>query len=175
MQYERTTPWIQTFSGKRFYPLEPHSDDIAIIDIAHALSQICRFAGHSERFISVAEHSYHVSYYVPPKYALCGLMHDASEAYLTDIPRPIKPLLPEYGRMEKELEKIIAEKYHFEYPLPPEVKDVDNGILRNEYDAVMKKTFEWEFIGQKLDTLYLKFWSPEEAKIKFIERFVELI
>lgn len=82
--------WIQTFSKKKFYPLNPNPDDIVIEDIAHALSNLCRFAGHTRQFYSVAQHSVLVSLHCHPDNALAGLLHDASEAYLLDMPRPLK-------------------------------------------------------------------------------------
>jgi uncharacterized protein len=169
------TGWIQTFTGKQFYPLDIREDDIDIVDIAHSLSMQCRYSGHSEKFLSVAEHSYHVSKLVPEKYALCGLLHDASEAYLSDIPRPLKPLLPEYKKWEENLEEVISLKYNVPFPLPPEVKEVDNRILKNEYELLMKKTHEWVFYGEKLDDFDIYLWQPEEAKYHFLRRFMDLM
>jgi 5'-deoxynucleotidase YfbR-like HD superfamily hydrolase len=124
---------------------------------------------------SVAEHSYHVSKLVPEKYALCGLLHDASEAYLSDIPRPLKPLLPEYKKWEENLEEVISLKYNVPFPLPTEVKEVDNRILKNEYELLMKKTHEWVFYGEKLDDFDIYLWQPEEAKYHFLRRFMDLM
>src|ERR1039457_118422 len=84
--------FIGTFSGLRFWPLDPNPEKILIDDIAHALAHQCRFGGHASRFYSVAEHSVHVSRLCPPEDALWGLLHDASEAYLVDLPRPLKQL-----------------------------------------------------------------------------------
>lgn len=82
--------WIQTFTGKKFFPLAPEAKDICIEDIAHALSLTCRFGGHCKQFYSVAEHSVRASYFVPRKFALYALLHDAGEAYLPDVVHPIK-------------------------------------------------------------------------------------
>ena len=79
-----------TYTGKEFYPLDPNPADIDIKDIAHALSNCCRFAGHIKSFYSVAQHSVIVSELCEPENALAGLLHDASEAYLSDIARPVK-------------------------------------------------------------------------------------
>ena len=87
---ERVGDWIQTMSGVIFYPLDPRPEEIRIEDIAHALSHQCRFAGHCREFYSVAEHSVRVSRELPQEFMLWGLLHDASEAYLVDLPRPIK-------------------------------------------------------------------------------------
>ena len=86
--------WVQTVTGKAFYPLKPDPSLISIEDIAWALSMQCRFAGHVLHFYSVAEHCVYISNSVPMEDALWGLLHDATEAYLTDVPRPLKPLMP---------------------------------------------------------------------------------
>lgn len=111
----KTTDWIQTWTGQKVYPLEPDADTIVIEDIAHALSQICRYAGHTERFYSVAEHSVLIAQHLvsPREWKLAALLHDASEAYLGDIPRPLKQL-PEfefYRTAEKRLQAAINEKF----------------------------------------------------------------
>jgi uncharacterized protein len=88
--------WMQTFTGRRFWPLDPRAKDVCIEDIAHALSLVNRFGGHSREAYSVAQHSVHVATLVErthPKLALHALLHDASEAYLGDIVRPIKASL----------------------------------------------------------------------------------
>ncbi|MFG0247924.1 MAG: phosphohydrolase, partial [Phycisphaeraceae bacterium JB051] len=78
--------WIQTYTGKAFYPLREDPGIIDIRDIAHALSLQCRFNGHCSDFYSVAQHSVHVSEVVPQAFALWGLLHDAAEAYMSDLP-----------------------------------------------------------------------------------------
>lgn len=82
--------WIQTFTGKQFWPLAPKASDVCIEDIAHALSLKCRFGGHVKKFYSVAEHCVRVMKILKPADQLWGLMHDAAEAYLPDIAAPIK-------------------------------------------------------------------------------------
>ena len=81
----RIGDWMQTYTGERFWPLDPRIEDIHIRDISMALGKLCRYGGHTIFFYSVAEHSVLVSEYVPEEYALWGLLHDASEAYLSDI------------------------------------------------------------------------------------------
>jgi len=82
--------WIQTISGRKFPLAEPDPNQIDIEDIAHALSMLCRFNGHCTQFYSVAEHSMHVSHEISNDLALAGLLHDAAEAYLGDVPSPLK-------------------------------------------------------------------------------------
>lgn len=87
--------WFQTISGRKFYPFDPRREDVDLDDIIHALSMLCRFGGHSRCFYSVAQHSVLVSRLCPPSLALIGLFHDAHEAYIGDLIRPIKRTLRE--------------------------------------------------------------------------------
>jgi hypothetical protein len=87
---KRKGDWMQTYTGRQFWPIDPRADEIDIVDIAHALSQQCRFAGHCKSFYSVATHSWHTSNVCNSENALWGLLHDAAEAYLVDLPTPIK-------------------------------------------------------------------------------------
>lgn len=173
---KRIGDFIQTYSGKQFFPLSVYEDDIVIEDIAHALSNTCRYSGHSLFFYSVAEHSYIISKMVPSEYALEGLLHDAAEAYLTDIPRPIKPMLPEYVKMEHILENVISNKYDLMFPWPKEVKESDNRMLKTEYNQIMDHNGpEWEFYGEAYEDVIINGWTPTYAKEKFLERFNELV
>jgi hypothetical protein len=104
-------PYIETHSGIHFHFLEPSQDEIDIKDIAYALANQCRFNGHVP-FFSVAEHSVAVAARLHPRLQLAGLLHDAAEAYLSDIPSPIKQFLPDYRAMEDRVQKVIYEKYN---------------------------------------------------------------
>lgn len=147
--------WIITFSGKQFWPLDPHIDDINIIDIAHALSLLCRYAGHCKSFYSVADHSIRCAYIgidkYPKKLSRTILLHDAAEAYINDIARPIKPYLTNYKKIEDKLEKVIAEKFDLIYPFPPEIKIVDNILLATERRDLMSTLSNkvWNTYGQE--------------------------
>lgn len=132
-----TEPVIRTFTGKYFNVFEPNIDDICIEDIAHSLSHQCRFGGHLPVFYSVAQHSYLCTQLVDKEHELAALLHDASEAYLLDIPRPIKKRLTEYHAIEDNLMKLIAEKFGFEYPLHKSVKKADEIMLQIEWDDLM--------------------------------------
>lgn len=131
---------IRLFSGKYFNPLEPDIDLIDIQDIAHGLSMQCRFGGHTSVFYSVAEHCVNVSQKVDRGHELAGLLHDASEAYLMDIPRPIKNNLIGYKEAEDKLMRMIAERYGFEYPLHKNVKQCDESALQYEWENIVLKT-----------------------------------
>lgn len=136
----RDNAWLQTFTGRRFWPLDPKAEEIDIRDIAHALSNQCRFAGHTTDFYSVAQHSVRVSFVVPPELALCGLLHDASEAYLLDIPRPLKrlPMFEPYREYEERLMHMIAEKFGFTWPMPEEIRAADDNLLMDEAKSLIR-------------------------------------
>ena len=133
-------PWIETHSGKQMYFLNPTPDMIDIDDIAHSLSLQCRFSGHTSRFYSVAEHSVNVASELANESAvvqLQGLLHDASEAYLLDVPSPIKQYLTNYKDMETTIMRVIFEKYNIPYPMDTMVKEADSVMLKREAEALL--------------------------------------
>ena len=103
--------YVETRSGRRVSVDNPQPDQFDIKDIAYALSNTCRFNGHCSGFYSVAEHSVVVALRLPRELQLAGLLHDATEAYLGDIPSPIKQFLPDYKKLEGRFEAAIAEKF----------------------------------------------------------------
>lgn len=121
--------YIRTFSGLKFYPLDPRPEDVRIVDIAHHLSNQCRWAGAVKTFYSVCLHSLHVSMMCHKEHALAALLHDASEAYLCDMPKPAKLGMPEYQGIEDRLQSVIASALGFEYPFTPEVHQADQAAL----------------------------------------------
>ncbi len=163
--------WLQTYLGGKFYPLDPRPDEIFIEDIAHSLAMQCRYAGHSLRFYSVAEHCYHVSYAVLQENALWGLLHDASEAYIQDIIRPVKPYLANYKGIEEKVMRAIATKFDLEWPMPDEVKAADYSILANEKEAVMRPGLEWYAVGDPIPGVEIDCWPHHIAKGFFLARF----
>ena len=131
-----TSLWLQTYTGLAFYPLAPHADVVSIEDIAHSLSMQCRFAGHTRDFYSVAQHTVLVSQKLAsPWDALWGLLHDAAEAYLVDLPRPLKHhsrLGVEYRRIEERVMRAICERFRLPFNEPPGLKEVERRLLRTE-------------------------------------------
>src|ERR1035441_5023331 len=125
---------ITTSSGIRFWPLLPNPADIRIEDIAHAPSNQCRLAGHAREFYSVAEHSVRVSQHCRPEDALWGLLHDASEAYLCDVPAPLKelPAFGAYRAAERSLQGTIAARFGLVPEQPASVTEADRVMLRSE-------------------------------------------
>lgn len=131
-------PWIRTFSGLRFYPLDPQPEEVRLTDICHSLSMIARFGGHLPQFYSVAEHSFLVAKRVKElggstEEILWGLFHDAAEAYIGDIPRPLKRLvIPQIKTVEDRILSVIAERFGLEYPVPIIVKFADEELIAAE-------------------------------------------
>lgn len=132
-----TPDCIRTVTGKYVNVFDPDPDTICIEDIAHSLSHQCRFGGHLPVFYSVAEHSLACCALAKTEHKLEALLHDASEAYLLDIPKPIKNRLPDYKTIEDNLMRVIAEKFGFPYPLSSYVKDVDKFALESEWEMLM--------------------------------------
>lgn len=130
---------ILTFTGKYIDPFNPKIEDIDIEDIANSLSRQCRFGGHLRWFYTVAEHSLRVAKELPDELKLTGLLHDAAEAYLLDIPRPVKIRIPGYKEAEENLLKIIMQKFGGIYPLPELVTKIDNEILEWEFANVVEE------------------------------------
>ena len=144
--------WIETASGRRFYPLAPRAVDVCIEDIAHALANQCRFSGHVREFFSVAQHSLLVSKLCPPGDALWGLLHDASEAYLVDLPRPIKHCseLGDFFRTaEGRVMRAVCDAFGLPHAEPPSVKRADNALLLAEKRDLMPGTQDWESTQEK--------------------------
>jgi len=170
--------FIETYTGKKFYFLEPQETEVDIIDIAHSLSMQCRYTGHCRKFYSVAEHCIHVADLCSDESKLYGLLHDASEAYLTDIASPVKPFLQNYKMMEKQIMSTVYEKFGLEPSLPIEVQKIDLAILRTEADQLMiSRGKDWvvnKNNSEPLLSVEIKCYAPTEAKEKFLEMFGDL-
>lgn len=181
---DKRESWFTLASGKKFYPFDPRPEDIDIDDIALSLSHLCRFNGHCHEFYSVAEHSVHCSFHVAPGFELAALMHDATEAYVGDLIRPIKRFIPEFEEMEEAVWRAIALKFDLPPTLPPEVKDVDNVMLVTEARDLLfdgdQRMKEWGLPQRPLTDLYILRedvripWTPSEACHRFLHRFSEL-
>lgn len=119
---------IMLASGALFDLLDPSGSDFTLQDIAHGLARVCRFAGQSNRFYSVAEHSVHVARLVPVENARAALLHDASEAFIGDVTRPLKALLPDYRAIEQRVECAIFERFLEGSPYVASGSDVQMAI-----------------------------------------------
>ena len=153
---------IRTFTGKFVDVFDLSADDICIEDIAHALSNQCRWSGHCSAFMSVAQHSVNCAQAIGGGREIDALLHDGSEAYLVDVPRPIKHRLPEYLEIEAKVQAVIARKFGIAYPIPEEVKSVDNRFLELEWETLMLS-----------DEGKTWCWTPEEAERQFLRAYVE--
>jgi len=177
---ERKGNFMQVWSGGIYWPLDPRAEEVHIADIAHALSMQCRYAGHVERFYSVAEHSVHVSRLVSPHLALFGLLHDATEAYLVDVPRPVKAHLTNYKEIEQLNWLVIAERFGLPVTLPPEVHRADAAMFAAERAALMKPLPEHDAHAwamgdvQTPAAVEIIGLGWRRARAEFMERFLEL-
>ena len=182
--------WIQTYSGCAFDPLNPDPMTIMIEDIARALSRACRFTGHTVEHYSVAQHSVLASFLItdlPEERDLGGadairalaraaLLHDASEAYLVDVPAPIKPHILGYAEIERKVMGAIGQKFcvppeHFDHPL---IKLVDRRMLATEKRDVMGPAPRpWGALLEPFNHI-IRPQPAETARESFLLRFKEL-
>ena len=168
-------PTILLHSGAYFDFEAPESSDFTIEDIAHGLSMVCRFAGQCGQFYSVAQHSVHVSGIVAAGHAYQGLMHDAAEAFVGDVSKPLKVMLPQYSVIERRVEAAIFSRFGVTAPLPPEIKEADVLMLVTEQYQLMRNRDEWSYTrGRKPLDIEIPSWSPAEAKARFMERYAAL-
>ncbi|WP_440530396.1 HD family hydrolase [Serratia nevei] len=171
------SPYIRTHSGHHFYYQAISADAIEIDDIAQALSNICRFAGHLDDFYSVAQHSVLVSRLVPPELALEALLHDASEAYCQDIPAPLKAMLPDYRDIEASVDNAIRSLFGLPMEHSPEVKRADLVMLATERrDLGIDDGDKWDILDgiAPTDEFAIHPLNPRQARQLFIARFNEL-
>ena len=172
---------LQTFTGRQVAPLAPKASDIVIEDIAHALSHLCRFGGHVRTFYSVAQHSVLVSRALPRELALWGLLHDGSEAYLVDLPTPVKSAGPltGYRAIEALLQRTIYQAFGLAGDEPVEVHHADQALLVLEARALFAAPAAERIAAPMPPTLTLPKLTitpvdPVRAKAGFLKRFEEL-
>jgi hypothetical protein len=145
--------WIRTYTGRRFDPLNPDPKAIHMGDVAHSLSNICRYTGHTKEFYSVAQHSVLVAKIVKylggsPVEQFQGLLHDATEAYLNDVARPLKilPFMESYREIEGKIEHLIAAKFGLKSLTTELVKRADTIALATEARDLMGDPQDWEIL-----------------------------
>lgn len=135
--------WIETYSGRQIDLLNPDPDQFVLEDIMRALLNVPRFGGHTKQFYSVAMHSFNVAMLLPDKLKFQGLMHDATEAFIGDMPTPYKKLLPQYKEAEARLWQAIAERFGINPVLDPLVKQADGVALIHERDYLKPTKVVW--------------------------------
>lgn len=164
---------LTTWSGRKVDYANPSPEDINIVDIATALSRECRYAGHASHFYSVAQHSVLCSRIVPPEHAVEALLHDAAEAYIKDIPTPLKRMLPDYKVIEARFDWAI--RVQFGLPLEPSkvVKDADNILLVTEVRDLFPSGRVLHKVPVPAEPMNGRIWplAPETAKDQFLDRF----
>lgn len=165
------TRYISTYLGNRFYPLERRIDAIHIEDIAHGLAFQCRFNGQTRDFYSVAQHSLLVADLVPPAQRRAALLHDASEAYVGDVVKPLKVLLPEYAAIEEEVTALIAEHFQIDFRDYHQIKRADLIALATEKrDLMPNSTESWSYLaGFEPLPARIQPMPPREAKAAFLQ------
>lgn len=173
----RQGDWFQTYTGKRFYILDPRPEDIDVRDIAHSLALKCRYGGHVAYFYSVAEHSVLLSHLVPTPLAFMALMHDAAEAYTGDIMRPIKnSISDEWRAIESRLDLLISEVFGLDDNKAQwdAIKEYDSRILTDEREMLQQPVLPGKNYGDKIGvTINCLPW--QEAERVFMARFDELV
>lgn len=181
---------ISTYHGVEFFPLAPRYEDVYVEDVAHALSNTCRYAGHTLEFYSVAQHCVHVAEWlereiergweadavqdvVVPRW---GLLHDASEAYIADICAPIKPFIVGYREIEEQLQVAIGHRFGLPWPMPSMVKYADKAVFKSEVDSgIMRRADWWVLHPEHPDAgMRIEPWDRLRAESEFIRKFREL-
>ena len=175
--------WIQTYTGVAFPLLEPDERHVNSVDIAHALARLCRFGGHSRRFYSVAQHSVLVARWLRDQgyhrdVVRHGLLHDAAEAYVVDVPRPLKQLLQRHAEIEHQVQRAIWAAFRMRPEIPAAVHEADQRILADERQHVMGPCdVDWCLREKPLGLPASDFdaWMPAIAERRFNDMLLELV
>lgn len=178
-----TEAWVLTHTGKRWDLTNPRPGDVDVNDIAHSLAYQVRWNGHCHRWYSIAEHCCHVADTVQhltsdPGAAELGLYHDASEAYLSDIPGPLKPLLRDYQEIERRHDEVIAEALGLRREFADVVKIADRWVQYWEANLLFPDSehlrewmrAEWQAISRYRDQLIAPIFrldGPERSLVHF--------
>jgi len=158
--------WMETDSGRKFDFADMDQEAIDIGDIATSLSTMCRYNGHVTNFYSVAKHSMLVAILlvngdpaatmsaVGRRFVRTALLHDAAEAYVGDMIRPLEQVLPAYTLIKKQVELLVAQRFDTIYPLPPAIKEIDTRLVANEREFYLATDHNvWPGIGDRLDAV----------------------
>ena len=171
-----TSSCIRTYTGKLVDPFDLKPEDISIRDIAHHLSLICRYTGACQFHYSVGSHSILVSQYCLPENALHGLLHDAAEAYLTDLPAPLKhsPQFEFFRQLEYDAENVIWTKFGLNTKMPFDVKEADERAYKTEVRDLMPQMENNWYPGREFYDTIIEYHTPRTVEKEFLKRFHEL-
>lgn len=169
---------ISLVGGGFFDFNNPEISEFTIEDIARNLSHINRFTGSTEVAYNVAQHSVYVSLACPQEWAMEALMHDACEAFLGDVSKPLKNMLPDYRKIEYKVEKAIFKKYDLEFPFDSRVKDADNAVFVCERRDLQPKCPQGMLSKDGVHVAAAPFkivpWNAKKSEKEFLKRFYEL-
>ncbi len=179
------TAWLQTSSGRRVHLPTPSVDEVDIKDIAAALSKQCRFNGHCDDFYSVAQHcvmgvlmARHLGMSLQIQREF--LLHDATEAYLGDVIRPVKRELPLYQEMEQTFWGVISKKFGLPEVHSSEVHDLDNYMLVWEKETFLPRSEVWGGLPDISSFEFeenlgsLRSWAWQDAQGEYLLMYEEL-
>lgn len=173
---KRIDTWVLTYTGKSFFPFAPSQDAVVFEDIAHALSNKCRFSGATKKFYSVAEHSILVAQLVPMEFALEALLHDAAETYLGDFPGPLKEHFPLYEQIEFDILATVYKRFGIK-PSPESraaIRKADMDVLELErVQATNVTELPWKG-GDLPEEMRINFHSPKYVEMLFTKIFNEV-
>ncbi len=173
--------WIQSYTGKRLWPLRPRVEDVDIEDIAHALANKCRFTGHCRDFYSVAQHSVMVSEFVDRSLAMAGLLHDSSEYMLPDVATPVKHQLRGFKEIEEAVLDAVFKKFGLmavrnDETMMASIKEADLRVLAIEArDLMPNQPGDWCLPFEADPYIEITTWSPQESKKRFISRYEQIL
>ncbi len=164
-------------SGEFYSYVNPQANKWTIEDIALSLGHLCRYSGQVQKFYSIAQHCYLVSYAVDQEFALDGLLHDGVEAFMVDIPTPLKMLLPDYKQIEAEHEQEMFSRFGLEYPMNPAVKKADTELLCAEVRDMKAKHAHWDRYSHiNVDHIaHIDPWTSAKATKMFLQRYYQLM
>jgi hypothetical protein len=175
----KAVDWVGTFTGRRFWPSAPKVDDITIIDIAHHLSNICRYNGSTIAHYSVAQHSCILCDYVQkarsgtPLDCLQILMHDAPEAWIGDMARPIKQHAPDYRKMDHDVTVVVRSWMGWDgLPIPDWQDELDTRIIADERaQVVFDQENDWLMDGVEPLDVDIEPWTARLSEQQFLARY----
>jgi len=172
--------WIQTYSGKKFSYTDPQPESIAKSDIIAALSRESRYAGHTKWTYTVAQHSVYCSQMIDPEFAREAFAHDFAEAYIKDLPHPLKQLIREisgntWRTIENRIMEVVSEAVGVTFPFDAKVKQVDLRMMSTERKYLLGESPEpWDCNLAPFDNIAIEIWPRYHVVTEMLTRWNEL-